>query len=99
MHTLLIEHAISSFDTWSAAFGRFATQRAEAGVLAERIARPLDEPTQIVVELDFAEAAEAERFLGFLRERVWADASASPALAGSPRARVLRREQLAGSAA
>lgn len=99
MYTLLIEHAITSFETWSAAFARFAQRRLDAGVLAERVARPLGEPTHVVVELDFAEAAAAERFLDFLRASVWADTRAAPALASAPSARVLRREPLAAAPA
>lgn len=99
MYTLLIEHAITGFETWSAAFDRFAERRAQAGVLCERVARPLDEPTYVVVELDFAEAAAAERFLAFLRASVWGDERAAPALVGAPSARVLRRERLGAASA
>jgi hypothetical protein len=89
MATLHIEHAITDVGTWQAAFARFAPARAEAGVLAARIAQPVDDVHYVVVDLDFGTADEASRFLGFLREHVWADRSSSPALTGEPRTLVL----------
>lgn len=91
MNTLHIEHAVTDFETWRTAFDRFSTARAEAGVLAHRIQRPLDDDRYVLVELDFEQAQSAEGFLGFLRTTVWATPTASPALVGSPRTRILRR--------
>jgi hypothetical protein len=89
MTTLHIEHPITDLATWRSAFDRFAPSRAQAGVLAARLAQPVDDPHYIVVDLDFETAEQAGRFLGFLRERVWADRSSSPALAGDPRTLIL----------
>lgn len=89
MATLHIEHPVTDFETWSAAFGRFADARRQAGVRAQRVLRPTDDPAYIVVDLDFDTAAEAEKFLDFLRTNVWASAQEAPALAGEPQARVL----------
>jgi hypothetical protein len=44
MVTLLIEHAISDFATWCGAFDRFAEARRDAGVTAEHVLRPVDDP-------------------------------------------------------
>ena len=44
----------------------------------------------MVVDLDFDTVGEAEKFLGFLRENVWAATQNSPALAGEPQARILQ---------
>lgn len=90
MATLRIEHPITDFATWKSAFDRFASARAEAGVRRHRVQRPVDDPAYVVVDLDFDEVADAERFLGFLRERVWSSSKSAPALAGSPRTRILR---------
>lgn len=87
--TLHIEHPISDLATWTAAFSRFAEHRREAGVLAERILQPDDDPAYIVVDLDFADAQGARAFRTFLEQRVWADPASSPALRGTPVARVL----------
>jgi hypothetical protein len=89
MFTLSIEHGISDFPTWKAAFDRFGDARAQAGVTAERIRRPLNEPRHLLIELDFETKEAAESFRQFLMTVVWANPEASPALAGAPTARVL----------
>lgn len=89
MTTLLIEHPITDFATWSAAFGRFASQRRAGGVRAERVYQPVDDPRHVLITLDFAETAQAAAFLAFLTNQVWANPAASPALAGTPRTAVL----------
>ena len=89
MTTLHIEHAITDFATWKAAFDRFDSRRADAGVLAERIQQPVDDPCYVVIDLDFPSAEAASRFLTFLQTEVWALKAASPALAGSPVTRIL----------
>ena len=90
MTTLHIEHAISDFGTWSAAFERFAEARATFGVRAQRVQQPIDDPNYIVVDLDFDTPDEASRFLGFLRAKVWSTASNAPALVGAPQAKILQ---------
>jgi hypothetical protein len=89
MPTLHIEHAITDFATWKAAYDRFAARRAEAGVLAERVQQPVDDPSFVVIDLDFASLEAASGFLSFLETEVWSTPSNSPALAGSPVTRML----------
>jgi hypothetical protein len=89
MATLHIEHPISDIDTWLGAFGRFADAREKAGVRAVRIAQPVDDDNYIYVALDFDTVEKAEAFKRFLETNVWASADASPALKGTPTARVL----------
>ncbi|WP_128429982.1 hypothetical protein [Streptomyces cyaneus] len=89
MATLHIEHPITDFATWKTAFDRFAPARADAGVRHYRVQQPVDDPAYVVVDLDFDDAADAERFLGFLRTRVWSSSESAPALAGAPRTRIL----------
>ena len=91
MTTLHIEHPITDFAVWKAAFDRFAEQRAARGVRDHRIQQPVDDPRYVVVDLDFATTSEAEGFLDFLRTTVWATPERSPALAGTPAALVLQR--------
>ena len=45
MTTLHIEHAISDFGTWDAAFQRFADVRRQFGVRGQRVQQPIDDPT------------------------------------------------------
>ena len=89
MTTLHIEHAITDFTTWRAAFDRFAPAREQAGVLGHRIQRPVDDELYVVVDLDFEAPENAVGFLAFLRETVWARPANSPALVGAPSARIL----------
>ena len=88
MPTLLIEHAISDFDTWYGAFGRFAARRKEGGVLHERIMQPVGDPHYVLIDLEFATLEEAEDFQHFLETQIWSMTANSPALVGSPRARI-----------
>jgi FtsZ-interacting cell division protein YlmF len=49
----------------------------------------VDEDRYVVVDLDFPSREQAQRFLGFLESTVWASRESSPALAGTPRTRLL----------
>jgi hypothetical protein len=88
MHTLHIEHAITDFGVWKAAFDRFAETRGTAGVRRHRVARPVDDDRYVVIDLDFDTAEEATKFLGFLTANVWHTGNA-PALVGQPQTRIL----------
>ena len=89
MATLHIEHAITDFDTWTAAFERFADVRRDAGVRAQRVQRPVNDSRYVVIDLDFDTAQEAEAFLRFLNAKVWQTPENSPALAGTPQTMIL----------
>ena len=89
MPTLLIEHAISDFDTWHEAFVRFAARRTEGGVLRERIMQPVDDPHYVLIDLEFANVEAARRFQHFLETEVWSNPANSPALEGTPRSRIV----------
>lgn len=90
MATLHIEHPITDLQTWLGAFARFEDARRKAGVRAQRVCQPVDDEKYIYVTLDFDSVEEAAAFKGFLETTVWASADASPALGGTPAARVLR---------
>ena len=89
MPTLHIEHAIVDFDQWRAAFDRFADVRRQSGVLEHRIQRPVDDARFVVIDLEFGTTDEAQRFLTFLRDRVWSSPVNAPALVGTPQTRIL----------
>jgi hypothetical protein len=90
MTTLHLEHAISDYPTWKAAFDRFAEAREKAGVRQHRIQRPIDDDNYIVVDLVFDATEHALAFLDFLHATVWAAGGNAPALAGAPRTRILQ---------
>ncbi|CAN5342325.1 hypothetical protein BH20ACT9_BH20ACT9_15870 [soil metagenome] len=87
MITLRLEHAISDFDLWKAAFDRDPVDRAGSGVRGHRIHRPVDDPAYVLVDLDFDTVAAAEAFRGAL-EQLWQSREAAPALAGRPQVRI-----------
>jgi hypothetical protein len=89
MATLHIEHPVTDFGTWRAAFDRFTEAREKSGVRSHRILCPVDDARYVVVDLDFQTVSEAEKFLDFLRTRVWSSAHSAPALAGTPQTRIL----------
>ncbi len=89
MVTLHIEHEISDFDTWRVAFERFGAAREQAGVRRHAVRRPVDDPTYVVVDLDFDDVEHAERFRTFLETNVWAVPANAPALVGAPRTLIL----------
>ena len=62
MPTLHIEHPITDFATWRAAFDGFAEQRRAAGVTDHRVWRPVDDQRYVVVDLDFATTDQATAF-------------------------------------
>jgi hypothetical protein len=90
MTTLHIEHAISDFATWNAAFQRFADVRLRFGVCGQRVQQPIDDPHYVVIDLDFDSPEDAGRFLGFLETNVWASTSNAPALVGRPLTKILQ---------
>ena len=89
MVTLHVEHAITDYDTWRAAFENGAPMRAQTGVRTYEIQRPVDDPNYILVNLEFDDVAGAEALLALLRGRIWATPEGSPALVGQPQARIV----------
>ena len=89
MATLHIEHPISDLQTWLGAFNRFEGARKNAGVRSHRIHQPVDDDKYIYLRLEFDGVGEATAFKSFLENTVWASADASPALVGTPTARIL----------
>lgn len=86
MTTLHIQVQINDLPAWKAGFAEHAESRRKAGVRRELVRHPVGDETRLVVDLDFGSVAEAEAFLGFLRENVWRD---QPILAAPPEATLL----------
>lgn len=89
MATLHIEHPITDYSTWRRAFDGFAEARRSASVRSHIVRQPVDDARFVVVDLEFDSVDAATAFRAFLTDVVWANPSASPALAGTPRADVL----------
>lgn len=94
MVTLHIEHAITDFATWAAAFGRFAEARQNAGVRAHRVQRRVDDPLYLVIDLDFDTVESATAFRDFLHSVIWSTPDNAPALRGQPTTTVLEMAPL-----
>jgi hypothetical protein len=91
MTTLHIEHPITDFALWKAAFDGFGEIRQRSGVRRHSIQRPVDDPAYVVIDLDFDTGEEAAKFLAFLQDNVWSSPENAPALAGPPQTRILER--------
>jgi len=89
MPTLHIEHRITDLPTWISAFDRLREVRRQAGVNAETVRHLHGDEQFIVIDLEFDTSEQARTFLQFLETQVWAVPANSPALVGSPDARVL----------
>ena len=70
MHTLQIQHQVPNYDGWKAAFESDPVGRERSGVRSYRILRPIDNPNDVMIELEFDDAAHAEALLAAMRE-VW----------------------------
>jgi hypothetical protein len=90
MPTLHIQHPITDFDVWADAFKRFADARARAGVRGQRVRRPVDDASYVVIELDFDSTDEAVAFRRFLETQIWQVPENAPALAGTPETMILQ---------
>lgn len=95
MTILHIEHPISDYEIWRAAFDDAEPLRKGAGVRDQRVFRPIDDDCYVVVHLDFPDAAAAVAFAAVLRDRIWNRTDASPALRGEPRTTILELAELA----
>ncbi len=89
MATLRIEHGITDYDQWRAAFASYEPARVKAGVRGVTIRRPSDDPKYLMLDLEFDGADAASAFAQFLHDKVWSSPASAPALAGVPRTRVL----------
>ena len=90
MTVLRVEHAITDYDTWKAAFDHDPADRRGSGVRRYRIYRPVDDPHYITLDLEFDGAPEAEAMLAKLQD-VWKSAAAAPALGSTPVTRMLEQ--------
>ena len=70
MATLHIENTVRDFDEWKAVFDKFDRFRAEKGMRSYRMARQVDEPNKVIVDLDFDSVEAATEFRGAL-EQIW----------------------------
>jgi hypothetical protein len=67
---LRIEHPVSDFERWREAFESDPVGRERGGVRRYRIMRAGDDPSRVLIDLEFDATEPASQFLARLRE-VW----------------------------
>jgi hypothetical protein len=70
MNVLRIEHSVTDFDAWKQAFDSDPIGREQGGVRRHRVLRGVDDPSDVMIDLEFGSSSEAETFLAALRD-VW----------------------------
>jgi hypothetical protein len=93
MITLHIEHTVRDFEAWKAAFDRDPAGRARAGVRRYVISRPIDQPLQVNIDLEFDDRERAEAMLRVL-ENVWQSPQAKAAVNGGIRTVILEQMEV-----
>jgi hypothetical protein len=86
MVVLRIEHAVPDFAGWKRAFDGDPVGRRRSGVRRYRVMRAVDDPNDVLIDLEFDTTREAEALLAALRE-VWRGPGG--AVMRNPRARIV----------
>jgi hypothetical protein len=87
--TLRVELEVRDYDLWRNAFDKDAGGRERSGARRYRIFRPVDNDHEVMLDLDFDTAEEANRFLEILRTEVWSSPEKAPAKIGAPKTRII----------
>jgi hypothetical protein len=80
---------VRDYDLWRTAFDKDAGGRERSGTRRYRIFRSVDNDHEVMLDLDFDTADEAQGFLDILRTDVWPSPDKAPAKVGVPRARII----------
>jgi hypothetical protein len=62
MHILRIEHRAPNYEAWKQAFESDPVGRERGGVRRHRVSRQMDDPSYVMVDLEFETSGEAESF-------------------------------------
>jgi hypothetical protein len=84
-----IDHAVPSYDAWKAAFDSDPLGREESGVRSHRVARAVDDPNRVWIDLHFEDRDAAASMVTRL-ETMWSRVQAE-GLIGAPTAHVLEQ--------
>jgi hypothetical protein len=68
MPTLRIEHPVPDYDAWKRAFDGDPIGRAQSGVRSHRVMRSVDDPSYVLIDLEFDTVGEAEAVQAALRQ-------------------------------
>lgn len=86
MPILRIEHSVPDFDGWKRAFDSDPVDRKKSGVRRYQVLRSIDDPTYVMIDLEFDTQSEAEALLAAMRE-VWSRVQGKLVL--DPQARIV----------
>jgi ribosomal protein L35AE/L33A len=89
MHVLRIEYPVPDYGAWKVAFDRDRLDRKGSGVRRYRVLRATDDPSHVLIDLDFDGAGEAQAYLDALQRAVYASQEASPVSGGGPQTRIV----------
>jgi len=70
MYTLRVEHPVPDFDGWKKAFDSDPVDRKKSGVRQYRVLRPIDDANDVMIDLEFDTASQAQALLAAMRS-VW----------------------------
>lgn len=70
MATLHVENTVRNFDSWKSAFDKFDRFRQDQNVRSYRVARSVEDPNRVTVDLDFDSVEDATTFRTGL-EKIW----------------------------
>lgn len=79
MTTVHVENTVRDFAAWKANFDKYERFRVENGVQSYRVRRGLDQPDEVLIDLEFADDATARAFLPKLA-RIWSSPQAQEQL-------------------
>jgi hypothetical protein len=83
---LRIEHSVPNFERWKQAFDSDPANRKGSGVRRYQVLRPRDDPSYVMIDLEFDSVDEAEAFLRTM-QRIWG--GPGKAVMQNPRARIV----------
>ncbi|HUP28140.1 MAG TPA: hypothetical protein VM409_06865, partial [Chloroflexia bacterium] len=79
-------HPVPSYEGWKAAFDSDPVGRERSGVRRYQVARSVEDPNYVLIDLEFSGRGEADAFLAAMRE-VWGRVQGSIIM--SPQARII----------
>jgi hypothetical protein len=88
MPVVRIEHSVADFDEWKKLFDSDPADRKGSGVRRYQILRSSDDPSYVMIDLEFDGMGEAESFLRSVR-RIWGGAGKD--VTQNPQARIADR--------
>jgi hypothetical protein len=70
MTTLRIEHTVPNYDGWKRAFDSDPADRKGSGVRRYQVLRSVEDPSYVMIDLEFDDAAHAQGLLDSMT-RIW----------------------------